>query len=244
MKKIIIAVLVLLVIGGGVWFAKNGGMGQEVSKVDAIDTVGGFYDQWLLATKQPEAVPNRATLAKSPILSKELRKKLGEALKQTESTLDPVLCQATVPEDISLRQVSETAEKAEILVTARNSKATEQAIIILQKLNEGWYINEINCSLGEFEPEREFTFEKEGFLLKDSVPAPYDAKNWHIVFEQNGTAGHVAPLFFDGESQCTALSGNVSQCNPAQFAEATKVLVKGQMSERGVSVKQLLFVKE
>jgi hypothetical protein len=241
--KIIGAVAVLVAIVGLVWFFTKSST-QQVSKLDAVDTVGNFYGEWLKAAGQPTtADPSLATLAKSPILSKSLRVKIASAQKDPNTTTDPVLCQTVVPEDISMRRVYESPDEAQILVTSKDKSATGQAIITLSRYNDGWYINDILCSLGEFAPEREFSFEKEGYLLKGSVPKPYDPKNWHLVFEENGEAGHVVPLFFDSESQCTSLDGNKSVCKPDQFTEATKVFIHGQMAERGADVKQLEFVK-
>ncbi len=239
--KIIGVVVALAIIIGLVWFNRGGGE-QQVSRLDVVDTARGFYDEWLLALKEPEtAEPNIKTLAKSPILSKELRDKIKKAQKNEE--VDPVLCQTTVPEEISMRRVYLSEEEVQMLVTSKDTNVTEQALVVLKSLNEGWYINDIRCSLGEFAPEREFSFEKEGFLLKDSVPAPYDSKNWHLVFEQDGQMGHVVPLLFDGESECTSLDGTKSTCDTSTFAEALKVVVKSQMTERGAEVKYLEFVK-
>lgn len=236
-------VVVLVAIVGLVWFFNKGPAVQQVSKLDATDTVGDFYSQWLSAVKETGAVPNRAGLAGLPILSKELRNRLTKTLKQSGATLDPVLCQTVIPEKISMRTVYENTEKAQILVMSRDKKVTEQALITLIKYNDGWYINDIQCSAGEFGVEREFSFESEGYLLKDSIPPPYNSKNWHLVFEENGQTGNVMPIFFDSESQCTSLDGSKSVCKPDQFKEAVKVFVHGQMTERGVSVKQQEFVK-
>ena len=167
--KIIGAVLVLIVIGGLVWFlskGEGGPGGQQVSNLDVIDTVGNFYGQWLTAIKEPTtAEPNRVTLMKSPLLSKELKARLAK-----ESTLDaspdPVLCQTKTPENISTIRIFEETDKAQVLVISRDKKVTEQAIVTLAKLDNGWYIDKIECSAGEFAPEREFSFEKECNLLK------------------------------------------------------------------------------
>ncbi len=241
--KIIGVVAVLVAIVGLVWFFAKGGAEQQVSKLDATDTVGDFYDKWLKAAQMPTtADPNLATLAKSPILSKSLRAKIANAQKDSNTTTDPVLCQSTVPEDISMRRVFTSENEAQILVTSKDKNVTNQAFVTLNKYNNGWYINDIQCSLGEFAPEREFSFEKEGYLLKNSIPKPYNNKNWHLIFEDNGEPGHVVPLLFDSESQCTSLDGSKSVCKPDQFIEATKVFVRGQMTERGANVKQLEFV--
>ena len=245
MKKItIIGLVVVLVVVGiiGLVFMKKSDV-QEVSKVDAVDTVGNFYNGWLKAAQDTTADPNRATLAKSPILSKTLRDRLVAAIKQSNTTPDPVLCQTVVPENISLRGVFEDASEAQVLVTSKNKEITEQALVMLIRHNDGWYINDIQCSLGEFAPEREFSFEREGYLLKGSVPAPYDSKNWHLVFEDRGVSGHVVPLFFDSESQCTSLDDTKTVCAPDQFIEAKKVFIRGQMSERGVTVNQQEFLE-
>lgn len=242
--KIVGVVVGLVAIVGLVWFFAKGPAVQQVSKLDVIDTVGGFYSDWLKALKEPtSAVPNRADLAKLPILSKALRDHLTKTLKQSGATLDPVLCQTVIPEKISTRVVSENTEKAQVLVMSRDKKVTEQALITLIKYNDGWYINDIQCSPGEFGAEREFSFESGGYLLKSSIPSPYNSKNWHLIFEENDQAGNVIPLFFDSESKCTSLDGSKSVCKPDQFTEATKVFVRGQMTERGISVKRQEFVK-
>lgn len=242
--KIIGVVVVLLVIVGGIWlFSRGGSSGQQVSKLDAVDTVGTFYDQWLNALKNPSAAdPNKATLVKSPLLGKELKDRLAKEIANNTSP-DPVLCQTKVPEKITTSRVYEKAEEAQLLVMSRAKDASEAAIVTLAKLDGGWYINKIECSKGDIPPVREFSFEKEGFLLKASVPAPYDKKNWHLVFEENGELGHVAPLFFDATSECTSLDGKKSVCKPAEFKEATKVSVHAQMTERGATVKKMEFIK-
>lgn len=246
-KKIIVIIVALAAIGGLIWFfsSRDGSSGgQRVSNLDAIDTVGSFYDQWLKAIKEPTvADPNRITLMKSPLLSKTLRDRLAK-----ESTLDaspdPVLCQTKTPEKITTMRVYEEANKAQLLVMSRDKNASEAAIVTLAKAKDGWYIDTIECSKGDIPPPQgEFSFEKEGFLLKASVPKPFDPKNWHLVFEENGQKGHVAPLFFDLKSECTALDGTKAVCKPAEFKEAQKVFVQAQMTERGATVKNLKFVK-
>ena len=243
MKKIIIIVAVLI-IALIVIFTRGSGGTQEVSTLDAVDTVGEFYTQWLEAVREPStADPSLETLASSPILSKELRARLEEAEKGSDADIDPVLCQSIIPEDIVIRNISGDEDEVRILVTSKDKKVTNQAVVILKSLNDGWYINDIECSLGEFAPEKEFSFESEGFLLKGSIPAPYDSKNWHLVFEEDGVAGHVVPLLFGSKSTCTSQSGSKSACSPAQFSEVMKVFVQGQLTELGVDVVKMEFVK-
>ena len=256
MKKtnIIWLVVVLVVIVALAWFFTKGSGQQLVQQLNPqqtvstslpTDIVAGFYDQWLTAAQQPTTTPSLATLAQSPILSPSLRTNIANVQKTaTSTTIDPVLCQAIVPAAISTRTVVMATDTAQILVTSRDTKVTNQALVLLNKLNGGWYINDIQCSLGEFAPVREYSFEQEGYLLHGSIPKPYDPKNWYLVFvDQNGLAGNVVPLFFDAKTQCTALDGTVSVCNPNQFTEATKVSVHAQMTETGADVVKMEFVK-
>ncbi|MCC6448172.1 MAG: hypothetical protein IT215_05760 [Chitinophagaceae bacterium] len=253
MKKIIIIVVavIIIVILGFVLFSNKGSVNivnllpeqQQVSKLEPIDIVKDFYDNWLKAVQQPTtANPSRATLAGSPILSKDLRGRLTSSINFASST-DPVLCQTSVPSGISARKVFVVKDEAQIVITSKDKKVTNQALVNLNMQDGGWYINDIQCSLGEFAPEKEFSFENTGFLLKASIPKPYDPKNWHLIFEENGKAGNVVPLFFDANSQCIGLDGVKAVCKPSNFVETTKVFVRAQMTEQGASVKQMEFVK-
>ncbi len=251
--KIIGGVVAIIVIAGLVWFFtahKNAAAPEQIlssnagSKLAPTDLIATFYDQWLSAVQNPAtANPNTATLAKSSVLSSSLQAKIANAENDPKKTVDPVLCQSTVPAGISTRTVYTLPDSTEILVTSKDKKVTNQAIVTLKKSDNGWFIDNIDCTLGEYAPVKEFSFDNPGFLLKTSVPKPYNPKNWHLVFEENGQKGHVVPLFFDAKSQCTDLNGNTATCSPDKFTEATKVSVQGQMSETGVNVVKMEFVK-
>ncbi len=215
---------------------------QEVSTDDPMDIVLDFYEKWLDVAKSTSTDPYQSGLTAQPILSEALRVRLTETAGHGVGGLDPVLCQMTAPEHIVGRIVFKAADKTQVLVTAKDTRVTEQAIIMLLRHNDGWYIDDIACSLGESTPPREFSFDMEGYLLKNNVPPPLDPQYWHIVFSENNEAGHSAPLFFDAESMCESAGNVKAVCNPDQFIEATKVHVYGQMTERGVEVKQLAFV--
>ena len=225
-------------------FTKDGGpTGSQVSKLDVVDTIGSFYGQWLKAVQQPAtAKPSLATLVQSPMLSAALSTRLVAAQK-SGTTPDPVLCQTKVPAEIATRKVFEDANKAEVLVTSRDKGVNEEADVTLVKTGDMWQIDNIKCSTGEFAPDKEFTFENEGFLLKGSIPPPYSNKSWHLVYEENGTVGNVIPLIFDSKSQCTSLEGVKSVCKLDQFKETMKASIKGQMTEKGASVTRMEFVK-
>lgn len=233
------AVIVIAIGAYVVW--DNYGRPQMVSTREPIDVVQDFYTPWLDAALSTTTTPYREGLAQAPILSREVRNYIKDA--QAKGLIDPVLCQTTLPADIALRMVSSTTAQAEVLVTARKSTSTEQAIVTLRALSGGWYINAIKCSPGEFGPQREFSFDQEGYLLK-SVPATLDPKYWYIVFEQDGEKGHYAPLLLNASSTCRDFAGTTAPCNAANFMEATKVHVQGQMTELGVQVTRIELVKE
>ncbi|MHB0977877.1 MAG: hypothetical protein ACYC1K_00495 [Minisyncoccota bacterium] len=244
MKKIIILGVIVVILVIGFFMRDSFGGSQKISKLDTIDTVGSFYGDWLKAVKDPNVVPNLASLSKSPYLSKALRTRIMEALKIKNPDVDPVLCQSVIPEAISTRNVFMSDDKAEVLVMSRDNKVTNQAIVELNKLNGIWYMNDIKCSLGEFAPEKEFTFEQKGFLLKDSIPAPYNSKNWHLVYEEEGQKGNVIPLFFDSKSKCINTDKTEAVCKPDQLKETTEVFIQGQMTERGITVNRLELIKK
>ncbi len=252
-KKFLVPGLVLLVligVVGGILYKKFHTEGQiatdtteqEVSTADPIDIVLDFYGPWLEAVKSTSTDPYQLELVTNKILSEALRTQLMSAKGHPESEIDPVLCQTTIPEGVKVRIVSEQADVMRVLVTAKEKELTAQSVFTLKRHNDGWFIDRIICYPGEFELPREFSFEKEGFLLK-SVPPPLDPQYWHIVFEDNGELGHAAPLFFNAESSCVAIDGSKTVCDPTQFTEATKMHVYGQMTERGVDVTRLEFME-
>jgi len=237
--------IVALIVVAGAWFILSTGQdsGQVVSDKAPAEVVLDFYDPWVAARRSTSTDPYQSGLAQAPILSKELSARLVSTEGQPDSEPDPVLCRATIPTQLSARPVFEGEDEAQVLVTSREQGATEQALVTLKHLRGGWYINDIECSLGEFAPEQgEFSFEKEGFLLK-SVEPPLDPKYWHLVFEENGEQGHVAPLFFGPASMCQKLDGSTAVCDPSTFTETSKALIQGSMTERGVDVERVELLK-
>ncbi|MEX0910437.1 MAG: hypothetical protein WDZ73_01645 [Candidatus Paceibacterota bacterium] len=217
---------------------------QEVSMEEPIDIVLDFYDQWLVELKSSDTDPYQSGLAKSAILSKELRQKIKNAKGHSETELDPVLCQTTSDIEIGTRTVHEQEDEVQFVVTARDQELTGQAIVTLLKYNDGWFIDNVTCAPGESGPLREFTFEKEGYLLKDSVPAPLNPEYWYLIFEENEQPGHSVPLFFDTESMCLYYDKKEEVCDPNRLEETNKALVRGEMTESGVEVKYFELVKE
>lgn len=233
------SIIVLAIAGFALWRSFGH---QEVSAEEPLDIAISFYDSWLAAVKDESADPYKEGLAKNPLLGKELRQRLAKAEPKNEGDIDPVICQTPAPEAFATRRVSESETRAEVLMTSRDRTRPEQTLFTLARLNEGWYIVDIRCSPGEVPPEREFTFDREGNLLK-SVPAPLNSEFWHLVFAEDGTPGHFAPLIFGTTSICVAANGAETACDPAQFRETSKARVQGEMTETGVQVKRLQFLK-
>lgn len=209
---------------------------------DPMDAVLEFYAPWHEAELSTTSDPMTENLLANPRLSEELRAKLTTAMAEEGAEVNPVLCLTEVPPKIGTRVSYALPNQAEVHVLARglDAPSPRMAVVKLIGVNGEWVINEIDCANGESGPEREFSFERDGFLLKD-VPAPLNPEYWHVVFEENGIQGNTAPLFFDTSSICIAADGNETVCDETSFTNATPARVQGEMSEEGVSVKRITF---
>ena len=234
-----ILVLVILALGTGIFLKDK--FAQEVSFEEPVDIVMEFYSPWLNAMQSTSTNPYAEGLVDYPILSRDLRKELKEMEGQNIDGMYPVLCQQTVPLRISTRRIYEEGDRAQILVMAKDEGLYGQAIITLNKLNEGWYIDSIKCSPGEFAPEKEFSFEREGIIIKETVTEPYNNQYWHLVYEENGAKGLLVPLFFDQETKCIPKRGDEYICDPSQFKEDSKVTIRAQLTEAGAEVKRVEY---
>lgn len=244
--------LLIVLIAVGVWlFLKQSGTEetvnvnsytQEVSMGDPIDIVLDFYTPWLDAVRSTSTDPYTSGFVTEKILSEGLRARLTSTAGHAETEIDPVLCQTTVPGRVTGRIVSAQEDTMRVLVLAKEEELTAQSVFTLKRFNGGWFIEDISCAQGEFAPEREFSFDREGFLLKN-VPPPLDSKYWYIVFEENKELGHYAPLLFDQKSTCVALDGKESICAPDQLTDTSKVRISGQMLESGVVVIRMKYIE-
>lgn len=245
-KKVVISIAVAVAVIGLLMIVFKGGdvpsvgltpvSEQVVSTDDVIDIVSDFYSPWLQAVQSTTTDPYTEGLDKEPLLSPALRTSL-EAARDNEGT-DPVICQNPIPKKVVTKSLYESSEKAQVLVFSRDQDMAGQAIVTLLRANDGWYMDSILCSRGEFGEEREFTFEFEGHLLT-GVPAPQDPEAWYLVYTQDDVPGYAAKLFFDAESMCVAEDDSQSVCNPDQFTQAKKVKLQGNMSEYGVAVRRI-----
>lgn len=239
------AALVVFIIAVGLFLSKDYLWPKPAQPVvgEPVDVVLEFYEPWLLAAQSTTTDPYKEGYAKSLLLSPELRNKVAKGKGRVDTEVDPVLCNTFAPLQLSTRLVSQLEGQAQVLVLSRDTVQTGQAVVDLIQEGEGWYINDITCSPGEFGPEREFSFDTEGFLLK-SVVAPLNPAYWHLVFEQRGVAGYAAPLFFGPDSTCISTDKKETVCNPSTFVEPSRAHVKGQMTELGVEVKRVELLKD
>ncbi len=234
---IIILIVLFFVMKG---FSSSFGP-QEVSMSEPTDVVTDFYRPWLDALNSTTTNPFKEDLVSYPYLSPELRTQIKKA-PRGEGEVDPVMCQLVTPPDFSTRTVSATEEQVEILVMSRPSGPPEQAVVTVLAKDGGWYIDSIRCTGGEVPPEREFSFDNEGFLMKD-VPAPLNSAYWHLIFTENGEMGHYAPLIFTAESICIARDKSQTACDTSTFTALSEAHVQGQMTETGVNVTRVTFKK-
>jgi hypothetical protein len=64
-----------------------------------------------------------------------------------------------------------------------------------------------------------------------------------LVFTENGTPGHVAPLLITASSTCQ-IDGVTTTCDESTFKEAAYAEVKGTMTETGVTVHSLTWSEQ
>tara|TARA_B100000745_G_C20127939_1_gene386406 strand:- start:245 stop:1021 length:777 start_codon:yes stop_codon:yes gene_type:complete len=248
--KLIIGIIVVIALIAAAIFLGGGKTEYTSEEVedsagvagDPIDAVLGFYKEYLAATQNAATSPEAEGLLDHPILSNAVRAYIDE---NKDATVEPVLCQSVTPQKIRSKTLYQQDGKAQVQVLGRleGEKSSEQAVVTLEVANEAWRVTQIQCLQGESMPEREFTFEQEGYLLKN-VPAPLDSNYWHLVFEQNGTGGHTVPLFIDEETICTMFDGREQTCDMSLVDEATRATVKGQMTEAGAQVQFIELIQE
>ena len=249
-KLLIIGFLAILIIAGLIYIVTNSKTSQteevavDVIKSDPIDTAVDFYDEWLRLTSKADTTPYAEGMIDTPVLTEAFKEKLLAAQGDYEAGLsDPVLCRTELPTSIRSKEVSRQAQSAQILVLGPRKAADALALVKLVGEDGQWKINDVSCEAGETAPEiGEFNFEREGFLLKDSVPPPLNSDNWHLVYEDQGLQGLTAELTLRETTVCTNKVGESITCG-SNFFEAMKVAIKGNVSEVGLSVVEVVEVE-
>lgn len=252
-KNFILTGLIGLVVVVGLlfWLLGDRSSGGEEKKDEvrgvpgvALDVALDFYQAWLDSRLATSSDPYALGLPKTQALSIALGEKLALAEQAfKDSGFDPVLCQVDVPSAVRSKTIFENEKDVQIMVLPKGNKAGTQSVVSLTFHDGLWEILDISCSAGEQAPEQgEFSFEQEGFLLKQSIKPPLDNKYWHLVFEQDGVLGHTVPLFIDN-AVCLTKGDSDESCNDGALGEVMKVVVKGSMTEAGVDVKRIELMK-
>ncbi|MAZ56167.1 hypothetical protein CL653_00010 [bacterium] len=247
-KKIFVVAAIALIAAVvlGLYFfgpskeAKDPLKDQVVSNEDPVDIALDFYDNWLEATTSEGTSPEAAGLLDEPLLSQAMRDKLANLNEKPNR--DPILCLDILPDKVSSKQLYTNSEETQLIVFSKEYPMAGQSIITMGAAKGGWYIKDISCS-EEFDEPGEFSFEHAGNLLK-TVPAPYDSQYWHLVFEQDGVFGHLVPMLFNEESICISQDGSESVCNENSLIETKPVVLRGNMIEAGVEVKELQLLND
>ena len=211
---------------------------QVIPVDDPMDVTMELYGPWLGGLQATSTDFNRSELLAAAPLTADLRDRLQQET-ETQSVLDPVLCQIEMPERIGTKSVFTNDFEAQVMVIARGKKVPEQAVVSLSAVDGKWVISDITCSRGELAPDVEFTVEREGNLLKQSLQPPLNNEQWHLIYTRDGVAGNAIPVLFDTNSTCIMTDGNEQVCVPDQLTEATAVLLQGAMQEAGVLVERM-----
>jgi len=243
MKKqhvgILLVVATVLVI---VWQILAGGFtatntSENQAKTDPIDVATSLFTPWLAALQATSSEPDFGLLLATAPVTPELRSRLQQQIDQPAQSVDPVICQPITPERLGAKVVYITDDKAELMVVARGNKVPEQALYTLQWQGSDWIVSDITCSRGELAPEQEYSFEREGNLLKDSLQPPLDASKWHLIYTRDDVAGYAIPLEFNESSVC--ISDAEAVCDLSILNEAAAAKIQGSMQESGVLVERL-----
>lgn len=245
-KHLLIFIIILLILSAIYWVRNKDNVSSNqnddapVVAVEAnpVDTVMDFFRPWLNAITDPETDPYTKELPARDVLTTELRDKILAAQTDFESgDIDPVLCTTVLPDGLKTKTILRQADSAQILVLSRDEVPRALAVAKLTGVDGQWKIADIDCNAGEQGPELgEFTFDKEGFLLKESVQPPLDPTKWYVVYERDGVLGYTAVLNLNENSTCADSDGSSMTCGDGGFAEAMQVSVKGDMQEAGVDV--------
>ncbi len=250
-NKTVVALAMLLLIAAVILFifrdrfiAPAAVVENPVALEDPLDVTLDFYNQWLADTKSTTTNPFQSGLINSPFLSSEVRAQIEKAnAKNKAGDVDPVLCIPDAPKRVGGKVLQSSDNKATILMLPRGQevKTNHQAVVGLTVVDSKWQITKLDCLEGESAAEKEFAFEKTGFLVKESIKPPYSKDSWHLVYEQETQPGYVVPLAFTAESVCIGTDGSESACDPSKLEEVTKVLIQADMTETGAIVKRMTF---
>lgn len=213
---------------------------------EPLDVTLDFYEQWRSAKVSTTSDPYKKGLATATVLSADLSKQIAdnEVFYRTEQK-DIIICDESMSQEVKAKEVFSNDTKAQILIYPKDKDSRGIQTIVSLSSKEGyWKIIEITCGAGEQDLNvGEFSFDYEGFLLKASAPAPLDNKLWHLVFTQEDVPGYTTPLIFKSSSKCIFENQTEKLCSDDLLFETKKVRAKGDMTEAGLEVIRLEFIK-
>lgn len=263
MKKtkilIIVAVLIAVVALLVVLFvllpklqnSQNGGVDVKIEETkgvlgEPLDVTLDFYGEWRSAKTSTTTDPYAEGLATSTVLGVDLSKKIidNEASYKAEQK-DIVICDTSIARDIKAKEVFSNESKAQVVIFPKDKDTRGIQVVATLTGDAGyWKITDISCGAGEQDLNKgEYSFDYEGFLLKQSVPAPLNPQFWHLVFAQENVPGYTSPLILLTDSICVLEDKTEKVCSDDLLFETMKVRAKGDMTEAGLEVKRLEFVK-
>lgn len=244
---IILVVGIVVLIGAIVWQIKGDKFSVPADwtgvEGEPVNVALDFYEGWLAARQGEETDPFTAGVLEYDQVGKDLREHLSTFEgKLAETEEDPVLCQSNLPGGFRTLPVYKKEETAQILVMSTTKGQSGQAVVDMEAKGGLWQITNITCGNAETAPDREFSFDRSGFLLKQ-VPEPLDSNHWHLVFQEAGVLGHATPLFIDDATVCVTVEGETVTCDDNVLKETAPAHVYGEMSEAGVQVKRIELVQ-
>ncbi len=246
MKKIIAAVVVLIIVIAGIWYvASNKDKVRTPKTIEPLDVTLGFYNDWLEALSTSTGKTASDLLATTTVTDTVRNALLGIAGDNINNVKSTIFCGETLPSRVRAKVVYEEASStAEIILISKYENASSTNILPLVKLTYEapfWRINDISCSAGDVAPAGEFDFMQTGQLLRQ-VPAPYNSNDWHLVYSEGGRQGFVAVLQFTPESRCT-MNGTTTPCDPMSLRETATAQVNGTATETGINVISLTMTE-
>ncbi len=231
--------------------SKDGGVDVKIEETkgvlgEPLDVTLDFYEKWRLAKTSTTTDPYNEGLAKAEVLGAILSKKItdNETAFRNEHK-DIVICDESVSKEVKAKEIFSNESKAQIFIFSKDKDTRGiQVIATLTGETGYWKITDISCGVGEQNLNvGEYSFDYEGFLLKQSVPAPLDPQYWHLIFSQENVPGYTTPLFFSDSSICIMEDQTEKVCSEELLFETKKVRVKGDMTEAGLEVKRVEFIE-
>ncbi len=244
---ILLLIGTIVIIGIIIWQVMGNGLSLSGKwkgvEGDPVDVTLNFYEAWMASSNSTSSDPISDGLLEYDQVGEAVAVMLsGYEGKLAEAEMDPVLCQSETPEGLRTLPVYKQEDSAQVLVMSTTKGQSGQAVVTLAAQKGLWQITDITCGNAETAPDREYSFDKSGFLLKQ-VPEPLDSNYWHLVFEEAGVLGHAVPLFIDGETVCVLQDGSSEVCSDSALKETMPAHVYGSMSEAGVDVKKIELVE-